>query len=86
MTFTDKWKAGEDSIGEWLSSTLTGNIVKSFAAPVVLFVGTEVGNWDLPLWLVVGIVGAVPTLTNAVNPADTRFGIKPNGAPDVVQD
>ena len=77
MTFIEKWQAGENAVGLWLAKTVTGNIAKSAAAPVLLWVGTEAGHWSLPPWALVAIVGAVPTLTNALNPADGRFGMKP---------
>jgi hypothetical protein len=75
MGFIEKWKAGETGVGRWLAETATGNVAKAAAAPVVLWVGETAGTWDLPAWALVAIVGGVPTLVNALNPADTRFGI-----------
>lgn len=75
MGFIEKWKSGESVIGRWLAETWTGTLVKAIAAPVVLWVGTEAGNWDLPGWALVGIVGGVPTIVNVLNPADKRMGI-----------
>lgn len=75
MGFIENWKNGESAIGRWLAETATGNIVKAAAAPVVLWVGESAGDWDLPAWVLVAIVGGVPTLINALNPADSRFGI-----------
>ena len=85
MTFTEKWKAGENAVGVWLAQTVTGGIIKSAAAPVLLWVGQSVGDWSLPPWALVAIVGAVPPLANALNPADGRYGIKPEEKPDVPQ-
>lgn len=76
MTFTEKWKNGENAVGVWLAETLTGSVVKCALAPVILWVGTEAGNWAIPPWALVAIVGSVPALTNALNPADSRYGLK----------
>jgi hypothetical protein len=75
MGFIENWKAGESAIGQWLAETVTGGIVKAGLAPLILWVGTEVGNWDVPGWIMVAIVGAVPVAADAVNPAAKSFGI-----------
>lgn len=75
MGFIENWKNGESEIGRWLAETWTGTLVKSALAPVVLWVGTEALNWDIPAALMVAIVGGVPTITNLLNPADSRMGL-----------
>lgn len=77
MTFTERWKAGENAVGVWLADTITGSIVKCTLAPVILWVGTSAGDWALPPWAMVAIVGGIPALTNALNPADARYGLMP---------
>jgi len=82
MTFTERWKAGENSVGVWLADTATGSIVKCGLAPLILWVGTEAANWSLPPWLLVVIVGGVPAATNALNRADARYGLLPEKPPE----
>ena len=75
MGFIEKWKAGESGIGRWLAETATGVLVKTAAAPAILWVGHEAGNWNLPGWAYVAIVGVVPVAVNMLNPADKRMGL-----------
>lgn len=82
MTFTEKWKAGENAVGVWLADTISGSIVKCALAPVILWVGTEAGNWDIPPVILVSIVGVVPAVTNLLNPADARYGVMPESPPE----
>lgn len=77
MTFIERWKAGENMVGVWLADTALGSIVKAGLAPLILWVGTQAGGWDIPPWLLVVIVGAVPVATNALNRADARYGLLP---------
>lgn len=75
MSFLSNWKFGESAVGAWLAGTVTGTIVKTAIAPVLLWIGDTAGDWDLPAWLIIAIVGAVPTAINALNSADTRYGV-----------
>ena len=86
MGFIENWKSGESAIGKWLAETVTGTIVKTATAPAVLWVGTEAGNWNLPGWALVAIVGVVPTIVNLLNPADARMGIKGKDATLIVEE
>lgn len=73
MSFIQKWKDGESAVGQWLAQTVTGTIVKTALAPMLLWVADQ--KWDIPPVLMVAIVATVPAAINALNGADGRYGI-----------
>lgn len=75
MSFVSRWKSGESAVGQWLAGTATGSIVKTALVPVVIWVGDNVANWDIPPVVTVALIALTPALINAINGADTRYGV-----------
>lgn len=72
----------------WLNNTDTGRAVRSYVVSFVtvilgLFIADgadifAVSSTDLKAWLAAGLAAVLPVIITALNPNDTRYGIKNN--------
>ena len=69
-----------NAFGEWLAASPLGTALKTFVGVVLAAAVADfssdgaisLANWQT--WVVAGLVSAVPTVVNFLNPADSRYG------------